>query len=342
VPGVTLLSLTILVVWRTGPGPVPNVAGFEGIARAWPLFPVPKDQAYVLREALGQALYHASGWSGAGHFIAFHAIALAVSGVVLALWMAHRLGAQRGTISTCLLLLSPLTAVLLEWIGMYDAFSVLVWVLLVISLRFHPVAQAAVAVLGGLQNFEQFFVSVLLLALLPEVGRTLGLRARPVPLILGALAGKAALELYLRHVGAAAGTRASFLAEDSMRDLVVSSFAALAPVIVFSALGGLWVPAIRMCAAGWPRASRALRWRGAAAAAVVLGVGAATADHTRVMALVSFPLLTLFCMQVARHEETVLGWLQHPDTWLLVLIPPTVVGSTTLLAPGLDLSIWNM
>src|SRR3569833_2998597 len=126
VPGVTLLSLTILVVWRTGPGPVPNVAGFEGIARVWPFFTVPSDQAYVLREALGQALYRASGWAGAGHFIAFHAIALVVSGVVLALWMLHRLGAQRGTISTCLLLLSPLTAVLLEWIGMYDAFSVLV------------------------------------------------------------------------------------------------------------------------------------------------------------------------------------------------------------------------
>lgn len=336
-------ATALYVVWREGAGKVPNEGGFEGIARFWPHSRIPSDQAYVLRQALGQALYHSLGWADTRAFIVLHLAALLVSGLLLAGWLIRLLGLQRGAIAVCLLLVSPLTAVLLDWIGMYDAFSVLVWVLLFFALRHNAWLQAAVAVLGGLQNFEQFLVSVILLALLPELTKGLGLRARPVALLAGTVAGKVILEIYLRSAGAVNGSRFSFLANGSILHFVVSTFAVLAPVIVFTVLGGLWVPVLRRLPAVWSSSPRALRVRGLVAAAIVLGIGILSADHTRVMVLISFPLLVLLCIHLAKESETVTTWLRLPETWLVLLIPAfVIVSGNSPLPVGLDLATWGL
>jgi len=337
-----VVGILVLVVWRSGPGKVPNVEGFEGIARFWPLYPVEPVQAYVLRQALGQALYRALGWEGTGHYLLLHLIALAVGAAVLAAWLLRRLGLQRGTIAICLLLVAPITVVLLEWVGMYDAFSVLVWVVLICTLRGNPVLQLAAGLLGGLQNFEQFTVSVVVLALLPELLRSHGLRLRLVPVAIGTVLGKVALELYLSSAGAVDGSRASFLENSDMQHLVLSTFALLAPVVVWSVLSGLWLPVSRVLVEAWPTWTRSLRVRTALAAAVVLGVGVIGADHTRVMTLVSFPVVVLICMTLARREEDVLTWVRRRETVLLLMIPVVVVYSGITLPLGLDLSTWGL
>ena len=339
---VAVVGVFLLVVWRSGPGKVPNVVGFEGIARFWPLYPVEPVQAYVLRQAIGQAIYRALGWVGTGHYLVLHALALAVSGALLAGWLLRRLGLQRGAIAICLLLVAPISVVLLEWVGMYDAFSVLVWVLLIYTLRGNPVLQAVVGVLGGLQNFEQFTVSIVVLALVPELLRSNGLRLRLVPLALGTVAGKIGLELYLSSAGAVSGSRASFLEDSAMQHLVLSTFALLAPVIVWSVLSGLWLPAARVLTSCWPGWSRSLRWRTVLAAAIVLGIGVIGADHTRVMALVSFPAVVLICMAFAQREVDVRTWIRRPETVLLLAIPVVVVYSGITLPLGLDLTTWGL
>ncbi|MCZ2838598.1 hypothetical protein [Modestobacter sp. VKM Ac-2985] len=335
--------MSLLVIWRVGPGKLMNIEGFEGIARAWPLAPLPPEQAYVLRQALGQALYHALGWTGTDRFLVLHLAVLLLSGLVLAGWLVRRLGIQRGAIAVCLLVVSPVTAVLLEWIGMYDAFSVFVWVLLLLVLGRNPWLQGAVAFLGGVQNFEQFVVSVVLLALLPELTKGLALRVRPIALLVGALGGKVALELYLRSAGAANGSRASFLTDPDMQRLVLTSFALLAPVIVWTVLGGLWVPLLRRLPAVWASAPRGLRVRGLLAAALVLGIGIVSADHTRVMVLISFPLLVLLCVRLALDETSVSTWLRRPDTWLVLLTPTfVIVSGNTPLPLGIDPSLLGL
>lgn len=341
-PLATVLGVASLVVWRTGPGKIPGVEWFADVAAQWPLYPVLDVQAYVLRQALGQALYSGLGWAGTGRFLALHLAALLAAALLLGAWLLRRLGAERAPIAMCLLLISPACAVLLEWIGMYDAFSILIWVLLLVSLRGNPAVQAGVAVLGGLQNFEQFTFSVVLLALLPEAGRKLGVRAHPLALIGGAVAGKIALELYLRASGAVGGSRLSFIADGDMRSMVLSSFLAMAPVILFSALGSLWLPVLGEAGAAWTAAPRSLRWRGGAAAALVLGVGVIGADHTRVMVLVAFPLLVLLCMHLAQREATLAGWLRRPDTWFVLLLPPVVVWVDEVLPMGFDPTAWGL
>jgi hypothetical protein len=342
-PALSVLAITALVVWRTGPGKVPGPEGFESTARIWPHQVLPPEAAYVLRQGLGQALYHALGWVGTGHYLALHAATLLVSGLVLAAWLLHRLGTQRGTVAVCLLLLSPVTAVLLEWIGLYDAFSMLVWVLLFLTLRGKGWLQFAVAVLGGLQNFEQFLVSVVLLALLPEAGRPLGLRARPVALLVGAVLGKVILELYLTSEGASSGSRAAFLENPEMLNYVLTTFAVLAPIIIYTVLGPLWIPVVHRLPAGWASATRSLRLRGLAVAGIALGMGILSADHTRVMVLITFPLLVVLCMRLALEWDSVRDWLRSRETWLLLLIPPfVIVSGGSPLPMGLDLATWGL
>jgi hypothetical protein len=342
-PALSALAITVLVIWRTGPGKVPGPEGFEATARIWPHQPLAPEAAYVLRQGLGQALYHALGWVGTRPYLALHAATLLISGLVLSGWLLRRLGAQRGTIAVCLLLLSPVTAVLLEWIGLYDAFSVLVWVLLFLTLRGKGWLQFAVAVLGGLQNFEQFVVSVILLALLPEAGRPFGLRARPVALLVGALLGKVVLEAYLTSEGASSGSRAAFLENPEMLHYVLTTFAVLAPIIIYTVLGPLWIPVVHRLPAAWAAGNRSLRLRVVAVGAIVLGMGILSADHTRVMALITFPLLVVLCMLLATEWDSVRNWLRNRETWLLLLVPPFVIVSGGSPLPlGLDLSSWGL
>jgi hypothetical protein len=336
-----VLAIGTLVLWRSGVGKVPHLIDFERFARLWPHSELLPLQGYIARQALGQALYSALDWAGTGHFLWLHVAALAASATALSWWLLRRLGSQRGVIAICLLALSPVTTVLMTWVGMYDAFSVLVWVALVMSLRRNSLAQGLVAVLGGLQNFEQFAVSVVLLALLPSASRSLGLRVRPAALAIGALLGKGALEVYLHSAGAVDGSRLGFLADDSMRAGILTSFAVTAPLVLWSALGGLWVPVLRHLPATWSAAGTGQRWRLAVVAAVVLAVGVLWADHTRVMALGSFPLVVLLCMHLAGREDDVRSWLRTPDTWLIVAAPSVVIWQSDLLPVGLQLSAWG-
>lgn len=343
VPVATLVAVSVLVLYRTGPGKVPGPEGFEMVARNWPHTPLIPEAAYLLRQGLGQALYHLTGWQGTRPFLLLHVLALSVSGLALTAWLMRRLGLQRGTIAACLLALSPVPAVLLEWIGLYDSFSVLVWVLMILALRGRPWLQLAVGFLGGLQNFEQFVASVVVLALLPEVGRPFGLRARPVALVAGAVAGKVVLEAYLRMEGASSGSRAAFLSNPDLLHFVLTTFAALAPILVYTALGPLWVPVLRHLPAAWADAPRSLRVRGVLAALVLLGLCVISADHTRVLVLVSFPLVVVLAMRLAAPYASVRQWLGTWEAWAVLVIPPFVIVSGGSPLPlGVDLATWGL
>ncbi len=163
-----------------------------------------------------------------------------------------------------------------------------------------------------------------------------------MPLALGTVLGKVGLELYLSSAGAVDGSRASFLEDSDMQRLVLSTFAILAPVIIWSVLSGLWLPVTRVLVESWPTWTRWLRWRGFLAAAIVLGIGVIGADHTRAMALVSFPAVVLYCTTLARREDDVRSWIRRPETLLVLAIPVVVVYSGITLPLGLDPATWGL
>lgn len=340
---VAALSLVSLwVLWRTGPGKVPYVELFEKYARDWPTTALPPRDAYVLRNALGPMLYQLFPTPGTGRFLQLHLAALLLTGLLLAGWLLHVLGPRRAPVAMAVVLLSPLTALLLLWIGDYDAFSAFVWVVLLLSLRHRPWVQVLAGVLAGVQNLEQVAVGIVLLALVPELPRLVGARVRAVHLLAGAVLGRVLVEAYLRHEGAVRGSRFTFLSDPALLHNVTKTFLVMAPIVLWSALGGLWPFALSTVQRGWPGWSRSLQVRLAAVLVLTLGFSFLAADHSRVIAMVTFPLVVLGAMAIALQVGDLRGLVRRPEAWLLLLVPPVMVQDDNLLKIGIKLGTWGI
>ena len=337
-----LTGISLWVLWRTGPGKVPFLEVFERYARAWPHTQTPKTDAYDLLNALGPALYQLFPTPGTGRFLQLHLAALVVTGVLLAGWLLHVLGSRVGPVAIALVLLSPVTALLLLWIGDYDAFSAFAWVVLLISLRHRPPLQLLAGVLAGVQNFEQVVVGLVLLALVPELPRSLGLRVRTAWLLVGAVMGRTVVQLYLKHEGATSGSRLTFLTDPVLLHNITKTFTVMAPIVVWSVLGGLWGFGISALRNGLPEWSRSLRLRVAAVLLLALAFSFLAADHSRVIAMTSFPLVVMGCMATALEVGDLRALARRSEAWLLLLAPPVLVQDDNLLKIGIKLGTWGI
>lgn len=335
-------ALLVWVLWRTGPGKVPYLGMFEAVARDWPRSALPPDGGYILREPIGQLIYRVLPVHSLDAFLQLHLAALVVAAALLSGWLCRRLGRDGGLVATMVVALAPVTAVLLLWIGMYDAFSVLVWVLLLMSLGRRAGWQLAAGVLAGIQNFEQVAVGLVLLALVPQLARAVGLRPRIGYLLGGAVLGKLALELYLRGVGAGSGSRLSWLAHWDMVSRLLGATGSQFPLLLWSALAGLWGFALKALYDSWGGWSRAERAGLPLAAVLWFATSALSADHTRVLAMTSFPLVALGAMAIATRWPDPRTLLRLPQTWILVLAPPMVVLDYTLVPMGIKPGTWGI
>jgi len=169
-----VVAVGIWVLWRTGPGKVSFLDLFESTARHWPSAPLAADGQYILRQPLGQILYRLLPVHGVTVFLGLHALCLLGSGLLLATWLCRRLGHRSGLVAGMVVALAPISAVLLVSVGMYDAFSVLVWVGVLMSLDRRVGWQLAAGVLAGVQDFEQMAVGLVLIVLLPGLARAAG------------------------------------------------------------------------------------------------------------------------------------------------------------------------
>ena len=335
------LAVGLWVLWRTGPGKVPYLALFESTARQWPTTPLPTDSQYILREPLGQIVYRLLPVHGTGVYLALHLVCLLVSATWLAAWLCRRLGRESGLVACAIVALAPVTAVLLLWIGMYDAFSVLAWVAVLVTMGRRPGWQLAAGMLAGFQDFEQIGVGLLMVALLPQLARSAGLRPRAAQLIGGAVIGKLVLEAYLHTVGAGSGSRLSYLERWDVFSGLLGSAGANAPLLVWSALAGLWgfaLKALRDSWGGWTAQQRV-----GLIVAVLFWFASATlsADHSRVLAMTSFPLVVMAALAIAARWP----WrrlLRMPQTWLLILAPPVVLLDYATLPMGIKPGTWGV
>lgn len=336
------VAVLLWVLWRTGPDKVPYLDMFEAAARDWPNSRLPTDSQYVLREPLGQLAYRSLPVHDQDVFLQLHVACLLVAAALLGWWMCRRLGQQGGLVAAMVLALAPVTAVLLLWIGMYDAFSILVWVAVLTTLGRRPGWQLAAGVLAGLQDFEQMAVGLLLLALLPQLARSLGLRPRIGYLLGGAVLGKLALEIYLHAVGAGSGSRLSWLARWDVFSGLLGSTSANVALLLWSALAGLWGFALKALYDSWGSWPRGERVGLALAAALWFGTSALSADHTRVLAMTSFPLVALGAMAIAKHWPDLRALVRVPQTWVLVLAPPVVLLDYATVQMGIKPGTWGI
>lgn len=329
--GAAATAVVAWVLWRTRPGAVPNLDGFAAVASEWPSATIDSGFAYTLRVPLGQMLYRALPIQSPAVFFSLHAACLVLVAGLLMVWLFRRLGAQRGLLAGCVIALAPITPVLLLWIGMYDAFSMLAWIVVLMSFTRGPRFQFVAAALAGFQNFEQSIVGLVLIVLLPALSRGAGLAPRAIPLLAGAASGKVLLECVLAQLGAASGTRTTYLIDDGKALQLLGSAVTAVPVLIWSALGGLWIFALLALHAvhrTWvPRHKTML----AAAAVVWLTSGLLAEDQTRVLALTSFPAVVLGAMMIASRHRDLLGFLRSPAGWILAIAPPLVLWNNELL-----------
>jgi hypothetical protein len=329
--GAAATGVAAWVLWRTRPGEVPNLGGFAAVAADWPSATIDSGFAYTLRVPLGQIIYRVLPNQDPAAFFALHAACLVFVAALLMAWLFRRLGAQRGLLAGCVIALAPITPVLLLWIGMYDAFSMLAWVIVLMSFTRGPRLQFSAATLAGFQNFEQSMVGLVLVLLLPALSRGAELAPRAIPLLAGAASGKALLECVLAQAGAAPGTRTTYLIDDNKAlQLLGSAFTAV-PVLIWSALGGMWIfalLALRVVHRTWGRRHKAML---TTAAVVWLASGALAEDQTRVLALTSFPAIVLGAIMIASRHRDLFSFPRSPAGWMLTLAPPLVLWNNELL-----------
>lgn len=332
--------LIVWVVWRTGPGKIPNVEIFTIIADGWPTIPMGPETSYVLRVPLGQLAYKALPWPGTQTFLLVHFAALSAAAVILMAWFTTRLRDRRALVAGFVLLCAPITAVLLLWIGMYDAFSILAWCLVLFSLSRAAGWQLAAGIIAGVQNFEQVLVGIVLMLLLRPLVEAAGLKARVWWLLGGLATGKVGLEIYFKMVGATPGGRQTFLNAEVLRSLLTSDLE-LGPIIVWSGLAGLWGFALTGLLTQWPKWNCSTRAQIIAAPLIWFAVMAITADHTRVLAMTSFPLVAIAALVIAERFPLTILW-RMPQWWMLMLAPPAVVFGDTILPMGIKLGLWGV
>ncbi|MDZ7885486.1 MAG: hypothetical protein U5N53_22475 [Mycobacterium sp.] len=329
-------AVGVWVLWRTGPREVPNLHGFAAVAGDWPSATIDPGFAYTLRVPLGQMAYRLLPQQDSTTFFALHAGCLLLVAALIGIWLCKRIGAHQGILAGCILLLAPITPVLLLWVGMYDAFSMLAWTLLLMSLDRGRRAQFAAAALAGFQNFEQSVVGLLILLLIPALWRGAGWAPRASALLGGLVAGKVFLELLLSRAGAATGDRVSYLFDEGKGvDLLTSASHAL-PTLLWSALGGLWIFAIlglRSAWGSWDRRSRAML---IAACGLWMFSGVLAEDQTRVLAVTSFPAVVAGAIMMASRYRDVLAFAGQPSAWILAIAPPLVLWNNNFLPFGRD------
>lgn len=331
-----LLVIIGWVLWRTGPSVVPHLDVFVGVADMWPRSTVEPIFAYLLRVPLGPLVYQQLPTSGSVTYVFLHLVCLLAAGALLIAWLIRELGLPRALIATAVLVMAPITAVQLYWIGIYDAFSILVFVFLLMVLRRGPWLQFAVAVLVGFQNFEQSLVAVAIVLLVPAFVRGLGFTPRAIPLVGGLIVGKVVLETYLASVHAQSGSRLMFLTTDGKAREIVTAALSVGPLVLWSALGGLWlyaIPAVRNAFHDWRRREKVI--------AVVVAVGwflsgILSEDQTRVLAMTSFPVVVFAAMHIALRHRDLTDFVRSPLSWGLILAPPLVLWQGVPLPMGIS------
>lgn len=288
-------AAVILLWWRSGPRLLPYLDAFVADAQSWPDTVLAPDQRFILFSPLGQLTYQALGGGGKYPFLAEHLAAGALAFVLLLAVLRRAVGPASGWVGWRLVVLGPLGAVLVSWLGSYDAYTVLAWAafLLLWSLagRWGLVLGG---VLLGVQNFEQGFVGMLALTLLWTVFRDdaprLRLAANPAWAFIGVVAGRLALQGYFLVRGVEGGRgRLEWLTPDVVMENLTSTVRAL-PLYVFSIVGGLWVMLWFLRSRVDGRRNRVLL---ACAFAIPFAAGAIAVDHTRVFTMSTVPALVL-------------------------------------------------
>ena len=294
----------------------------------WPDPMLRPEESYTQTSPINAIAFQLSGQVSTNAWVLLHLLAIVVALLLLAWWLLRSLpiSSDRRAEGLRLLFLSPVTALLLLFIGSYDPFTVIFMALALFAWR---LGRRTVMVIAGfclgLAHAEQALLAFSALALavwgsnqlLPQ---TLCGRPNPIWIVFGVVAGRSALSIYLATQGIGLqGGRIGWLTENALLRLAVVGGLNFLPIFIKGCFAGLWV----LVAVELSRATRLQVFVAWAGPVVVLFLfSLAVLDHTRVFVITSLPiLLVLLLRHLSRDRSEASRTLRlavEAAAWLIV------------------------
>jgi hypothetical protein len=314
----TVVALTVL---KSGIWMMPNLGASRQLAQNPFANPFADPEAhYLVWNWLGPWIAWVVGATGPVSFFLLHlAFAAAFSATVISLCFA-RLSERNARVAIIVFALLPVSATAFFFVGM-DGVTLFLMALAFVFPR-QAIWALLVGTLLGMEHFEQAFVASFLLLVVVAVRRWLGEPALVsigwcCCLLVGAVLGKVLLVGVFSYVGLSVATERLYWVR-VLWPSVLKQFVLHAHSTLWSVLALGWLVLIRDAA------------RGKAAVPVALGLLGAMPllalvfDQTRVVAIVSFPLLWVSWLHAPSLLDTLddrfvawlfLAWLFVPWAW---------------------------
>jgi hypothetical protein len=338
-----LLFLGVTILWvliRSGTGIYPDFNRYFEIVLIWPDQSPAVFEKYLSNSPLGILIAKSMGIHAEQHFLIANIIAILLAFFLMATW-AFRLSSfpQRWR-SARMAVLAPVGGVLVLWIGFYDSFTVLAWLLVLFSWMLRSrLILASAGVILGFQHFEHATIGLLILTIswvglrdrLPETLRD----SNPLFVLPGLLAGRLLLEFLLRSSGDAGGGRYAWVTPFLREWTTVG--ANIAPQLLWSLFGGFWILVISLILT--PDWQKLTRQNICIALAISIGLLATflSGDRPRIFILVLFPTVLLMILAYSNTKKISTRERRVVETLLWIAPPLSFWGKEVTNANIIDL-----
>jgi hypothetical protein len=289
------------------------------------------DFRYITGSPLGPLLAHLLGADTNRSYAAVHLALLVAAACTLVAVGRRAVGDRVTNVLVVALVASPLSTVLLTWLGQPDpvTFGGLTVVALASGLprRARRIgAVVAACLLVGLASPEQGLVAVAVLGVLAWWGNRPFDREVLVVATITLLVGRLAVQAFLAASDAPHVSRLRYVEDNGIGYFLQALFDEL-PAVVFSLFGATWL----LAGAAFVRLRRTFPnpWPVRAALLLLFVAVATTYDETRVMTLVSWPALVWLLRRADEQGEDGAGGLDPTLVAVVAVaglaIPPVVI-----------------
>lgn len=326
------ILVVLSAVWaigRVGLSTIPGISSAADNAFGWPFNELSQYSAFSATSPVGSILFTLMGRNDPRIFLGLHVVALVVAVLAMLWWVKLMTPRSTRLMAFRLVFLSPWVALLLIFLGSYDPFTVIGFVLLLLAWKTSkPVLVLGASFLLGFQHFEQSFFAVIA-AFLTAIALRERLPAgyiQPKQFVFalsGLVFGKLALTLILTlSSSSGAFGRSAFWSAEWLRMSLVTSVNFWA-VLFLSLFAGSW----GLVVATSLSVQRRQQFLLLAAFLLCLIPALITLDHTRVFVMSSVMALSIITVAFARSSETfkskesiyveVLAWVIVPiSVWV--------------------------
>ena len=289
-------------IFRAGPTVTPSLGVIVNAARIWPERLPGEFAAFYADSPIGLLVIRGFGSSDATSALRVGAVFMLIGLAGWAWWAWLSVDGVQRWRAARLAVLAPITGVLATWLGFYDPFTVLAWLLVLFAWTTRSRSLLiATGVVLGFQHFEHGVLGLTALTLtwwavrqdLPERLRSMN----PLWALVGVVAGKVLLLVVMAATGSALSGRTSWLSAYLLDWTKVG--ANTAPILLWSLFAGAWALVVAYWLAVPERASRLLLVGafGVGALATVL-----SGDRPRVFIIVMAPALLLMTVAYLRRR----------------------------------------